>query len=123
MAWKGLQAIQPECLFPPPHTYTLVSLVPRYSTNPNPSVSLLTWQGFDPCGSDQSSSNWKGITCKGGRVVSFWTYQWDLAGTLPTSLALLTRLTSLLLSSNRLTGSVPTQVSGADSESPEHDHL
>ena len=58
-----------------------------------------------PCG---TGSSWEGVSCESGRVVAVSLPDRDLGGSLSPSLAALTAVKSLNLSSNRVGGSLPS---------------
>ncbi|KAL2345976.1 hypothetical protein Fmac_007261 [Flemingia macrophylla] len=71
------------------------------------SASQLGWpaNGDDPCG-----QSWKGITCSGNRVTEIKLSNLGLTGTLPYGLQVLSSLTNLDMSSNKLGGTIPYQL-------------
>ena len=79
------------------------------------------WQNGDPC-----TAGWYGLTCSGGglSVLKMKLEGINLAGSLPSQLALLSKIDSLDLLKNSITSSLPTQVRslvvGAISGSPSH---
>ena len=58
--------------------------------------------------SDRAMTAWDGLTVSANRVTGLALSGWDLTGSLSTALNSLTGLTSLNLSDNQLTGSIPT---------------
>ncbi|KAF3787612.1 Receptor protein kinase [Nymphaea thermarum] len=61
----------------------------------------LGWTGKDPC-------SWPHVVCDGNRVTSIQVANAGISGTLPPSISKLSKLTTLGLQNNRLTGPVPS---------------
>eukprot|EP01042_Synura_sphagnicola_P004962 gene4962-6323_t len=57
-----------------------------------------------------SVSNWGGVVCSNGNVVSILLAGLKMVGTIPTSIGLLSTLTSLSISRNSITSTVPSQL-------------
>jgi len=57
-----------------------------------------------------SISSWGGIACNNGNVVSILLSGLKLSGTIPTSIGLLSSLTTLLISRNSITNSIPSEL-------------
>ncbi|KAK9907690.1 hypothetical protein WJX75_008211 [Coccomyxa subellipsoidea] len=76
------------------------------------SPDLLNWNGT-VC-SDANTTDWIGVTCKGGRVagVELVNYRTILSGPLPASWSNLTSLETLSLGQNSLTGTLPSSWAG-----------
>ena len=69
------------------------------------------WGGGGPV-CDGSSSNWYGVGCESGNVVSIELGWNNLSGIIPASIGNLTTLTSLDLSYNSLSGPIPASIVG-----------